>query len=118
MSIADLSVQVGFEALAPSARTYLEGLSRSRSGHLREQMERIVTLAESCPSDVLEQAMQRAIRFEAYGYGILKRLVDRLQKAPTSLPQPAKPAAQSRVVLPYRVEVERRDLTYYQEVAR
>ncbi|WP_324718085.1 IS21 family transposase [Carboxydochorda subterranea] len=111
-------LQARFEALAPSARTYLEGLSRSWSGHLREQMERIVTLAESCPSDVLEQAMQRAIHFEAYGYGILKRLVERLQKTPASLPQPAKPAAQGHVVLPYRVEVERRDLTYYQEVAR
>ncbi|WP_324669534.1 hypothetical protein [Geochorda subterranea] len=81
-------------------------------------MERIVTLAESCPADVLEQAMQRAIRFEAYGYGILKRLVERLQKAPGSLPQPAQPSAQRRLSLPYRVDVERRDLSYYQEVAR
>lgn len=111
-------LQARFEALAPSARTYLEGLSRSRNGHLREQMERIVALAQSYPPEVLEQAMQRAIRFGAYGYGTLKRLVERLQKAPASLPQPAKPAPQRRVVLPYRVDVERRDLSYYQEVAR
>jgi hypothetical protein len=38
-------LQVKFEALAPSAHSYLQGLSQSRSGHLREQMEKIISLA-------------------------------------------------------------------------
>ena len=32
----------GLRPVSPSAKVYLEGLSQSRTGHLREQMEQIV----------------------------------------------------------------------------
>ena len=64
-------LQARFEALAPLAKVYLQGLSQSRTGHLREQMEKIVDLADTYSESELESAMERGIAFRAFGYGQL-----------------------------------------------
>ncbi|MDR9756173.1 MAG: hypothetical protein RJR35_05425 [Thermoanaerobacterales bacterium] len=78
-------LQVKFEELAPSARAYLQGLSRSRSGHLRDQMEKIISLADTYSGDELEAAMKRGIAFKAFGYSQLKRTVEK-QRRESSVP--------------------------------
>lgn len=56
-------LQAKFEALAPSAKSYLQGLSRSRVGHLRERMERTVALANTYSHDEIKAAMPRSCEF-------------------------------------------------------
>lgn len=79
-------LQEQFELLCPEAEVYLQGLSRSGKGSLRDQMEKIVSFAEGCNGGIVSAAMQRSIKFNAYGYGVFKRIVERLVKAPESLP--------------------------------
>lgn len=112
-------LQARFEGLAPSAKAYLQGLSRSRTGHLREQMEQIVELGARYRPEALEQAMQRSLGFEAFGYGRLKRILERQAKAPTSLPTLAlrKPET-AHALAKAAVGVEQRDLRYYRNGGR
>ena len=108
-------LQARFEALAPSAKVYLQGLSQSRTGHLREQMEKIVSLANTYSESELESAMERGIAFRAFGYGQLKRTLEKQRKNPLSLP--GAPREASNVLIQYaniqNVEIEQRDLRYY-----
>jgi hypothetical protein len=108
-------LQVKFEELAPSARAYLQGLSRSRSGHLRDQMEKIISLADTYSSDKLEAAMKRGIAFKAFGYSQLKRTVEKQRRNPLCLPVQPKDA--STTLAHYtsiqNAGVEQRDLGYY-----
>ncbi len=105
-------LQAKFEGLAPEAAAYLQGLSQSRVGTLRDQMERIVALAEAHPEAVVSQAMQRALEYRAFGYGILKNIVNRLETVLGSLPDLS---AVETAPLPteLNVDVEKRDLSYY-----
>ena len=103
-----------FEALAPSAKEYLQGLSRSGPGKLREQMEKIVALADRYSVDALEQAMGRGLKFGVFGYGSLKRILERQQKAPETLrPSPRDGRGRSPQLAEAAVGVEQRDLSYY-----
>jgi len=108
-------LQAGFEALAPEARAYLEGLTRSRVGKLRDQMQKIVALGEVYPRPALSRAMQRALAYGAFGYRSLKRILERQEAAPESLPDT--PGVGARPLpTDLDVQVEKRDLTYYQVV--
>ena len=108
-------LQAKFEALAPSAHAYLQGLSRSRSGHLREQMERIIDLAITYSEDELHAAMERGITFRAFGYAQLKRTLEKQRKNPLSLPSVPQETenALSRYTSIQNAGVETRDLSYY-----
>jgi transposase len=109
-------LQARFEAISPSARVYLQGLSQSGTGQLREQMENILGLAGEYEAGELEAAMKRSIEFRAYGYGRLKRILEKQRRSPQSLPSlPKKP---SEVLAPYSnieggSDVQRRNLSYY-----
>jgi len=108
-------VQARFEAMAPEAAAYLQGLSRSRVGSLRDQMEKIISLNQTYPLSAISQAMQRALDYGAFGYGILKRILERQEaKALPDLPRT------ETLSTNLDVQVEKRDLTYYQvqEVAQ
>lgn len=107
------ALQAKFEALAPEAAEYLQGLSRSRHGHLREQMEKIIALAKQHDSAIVSNAMKRSLSFGAFGYGILKRIIDRQIKAPRSLPEPPNNTKKAKLNTLYHVDVERRDTSYY-----
>ena len=105
-------LQARFEGLAPEASAYLQGLSQSRAGTLRDQMERIITLAEAYSPAVVSLAMQRALEYKAFGYGSLKGILRRFEIAPESLPDltgvETKPLPTE-----LNVDVEKRDLSYY-----
>ncbi len=106
-------LQARFEALAPEAPAYLQGLSRSRVGTLRNQMQRIADLGEIYPPAAISRAMQRALEYQSFGYGILKRILERQAAVPESLPDSPFHKPQP---LPanLNVQVEQRDLAYYQ----
>lgn len=107
-------LQAHFEALAPSAKDYLDGLRQSGPGSLREQMERIVQLADRYSADAIEQAMRRSLGFGVFGYGQLKRILERQDKAPDSLRTPSGRGKEDSSVLAGRsVGVQQRDLRYY-----
>lgn len=106
-------LQAKFEALAPEAADYLQGLSKSRHGHLREQMEKIIILAKQHDNTVISNAMERSLAFGAFGYGTLKRVIYRQIKAPRSLPEPPNNTEKSKLKTSYQVDVERRDMNYY-----
>ena len=108
-------LQAKFEALAPEAPVYLQGLSQSRVGTLRDQMQSIVELSSEYSPAAISQAMQRAVEFKSYGYGVLKRILARQALAPDSLPEALSAKAGS---LPesLNVQVEKRDLNYYRAV--
>lgn len=108
-------LQAKFEALAPSARAYLQGLSQSRNGHLREQMERIINLAATYSENELDTAMKRGIAFKAFGHVQLKRTLEKQRKNPLSLPNvPKEPTNElSRYTSIQNAGVEQRDLSYY-----
>lgn len=80
-------LQAEFESLAPSAPAYLQGLSQAGVGSLREQMERITSLKDHYSRHALEAAMSRALEYQAFGYGRLKRILQRQARNPKSLPQ-------------------------------
>ena len=105
-------LQAKFEGLAPEAAAYLQGLSRSRVGTLRDQMEKHIALAEDYPHSAVSRAMGRALEYGAFGYGTLKGILKRHEVAPESLPDVAGTKA---VPLPtdLNVQVEKRDLSYY-----
>lgn len=105
-------LQVKFEALAPEAKEYLEGLNWSRVGSLREQMEKIIGLQDYYPAPVMAQAMQRALQYQAFGYGTLKRILKGLSAG--SLPET--PAPGSPLPESLNVKIQQRDLSYYEEV--
>lgn len=106
-------LQAQFEALAPNAALYLKGLSQSRAGHLREQMQSIIRLADSWPTDRLEAAMARAITYGSYGYSALAGIMKHQQltggKASGVRPQPV---AAFKPQWPH-IELEQRPLEYY-----
>lgn len=105
-------LQAKFETLAPEAPAYLQGLSRSRVGTLRDQMQKIADLGTVYPTSAISQAMQRALEYQSFGYGALKRILERQASAPESLPEnPANKPQPLPVNL--NVQVEHRDLAYY-----
>ena len=105
-------LQAQFESLAPEAVTYLQGLSRSRVGSLREQMESIIGLKDVYEGSQLSRAMARALEYRAFGYGILKGILTRYETAPESLPDVASVETVA-LSLDLDVQVEKRDLSYY-----
>lgn len=107
-------LQAKFEALAPEAPAYLQGLSRSRVGTLRDQMQRITDLSGVYPSFAISRAMQRALEYQSFGYGALKRILERQASAPESLPE--NPAQTQPLPVNLNVQVEQRDLAYYRAV--
>ena len=102
-------LQAKFEALAPEAKEYLAGLNRSRVGNLREQMEKIVGLQDLYPAAAITQAMQRALDYQAFGYGTLKRILKGLGAG--ALPET--PLSGSPLPENLNVHVQQRDLSYY-----
>ncbi len=77
-------------------------------------MEQIVALAECYSVDALEQAMQRSVEFQVFGYGRLKRILERQEKVPQTLRTPSlKVGARSNELAMAAVGVEQRDLRYY-----
>jgi transposase len=107
-------LQIQFEGLAPAAPAYLQGLGSARVGQLREQMEKIVALAAVHTPAELDRAMQQALTYRAYGFGILKGILKHL----AVVPAPggcAAPPAPPRLMVP-DVQVERRELDYYEKV--
>lgn len=107
-------LQAKFEELCPQAKTYLEGLSRAGSGSLREQMERIVELNHTYDSESIAAAMGRSLHFGAFGYGRLKRILQRQSTAPTSLVEI--PPEQSVVQPVLGAGSLQRDPSWYAEV--
>lgn len=105
-------LQAKFEALAPEAKAYLKGLSRNRVGNLREQMEKIIVLAESYSPLAISRAMQRALKYGAFGYRSLKGILKRNESAPESLPEIAD-LETVPLSIHLDVQVEKRDLGYY-----
>ncbi len=102
-------LQAKFESLAPEAGDYLAGLVQSGVGTIRDQMEKIVSLSEDHPSEAMSRAMQRALKHRAYGYGKLKSIL----KLPAE-PLYADRKAAAPLARTLDVNVERRDLSYYQ----
>jgi hypothetical protein len=90
-----------------------EGLGSSRVGHLREQMEKILALGAVHTSEELERAMRQAINYRAYGFGALKGILKHLSVVRGQVPRPA--PAVTRLAVP-DVQVERRELDYYENV--
>lgn len=105
-------LQAKFESLAPQAADYLQGLSRSGVGTLRNQMEQIIDLKNSHTPEAFSWAMQRALDYGAFGYGTLKRILQHHEKSPQSLP--SLPGAPVPLDASLNVQVEKRDLAYYQ----
>lgn len=107
-------LQAQFEGLAPAAPAYLQGLGRARVGQLREQMEKIVALAAVHSSAELDRAMQQALTYRAYGFGMLQGILKHLAVVPAPEGCAAAPAP-TRLIVP-DVQVERRELAYYEKV--
>jgi hypothetical protein len=82
-------------------------------GHLREQMEKILALGAVHTSEELERAMRQAINYRAYGFGALKGILKHLSVVRGQVPRPA--PAVTRLAVP-DVQVERRELDYYENV--
>jgi hypothetical protein len=104
-------LQAKFEGLAPEAAAYLQGLSRSRVGFLRNQMEKIIALAADYSPAAVSRAMRRALEYGAFSYGSLKGILKRYAIAPESLPEMA--AETNPLSADLDVRVEKRDLSYY-----
>lgn len=104
-------LQAKFESLAPEAKAYLQGLSSSRVGTLRDQMQRIADLSQIYSLPAISRAMQRALEYQSFGYGVLKRILERQESAPQSLPERNVPSQLLPVSL--NVHVEQRDPAYY-----
>ncbi|MDK2901850.1 MAG: hypothetical protein PWR14_754 [Thermosediminibacterales bacterium] len=110
-------LQAEFEALAPVAEEYLQHLSQRREGHLREQMQKIISLKEEYSASEINAAMERALKFGAIGYAKLKSILQKQSQNPNILPTVGSNRANYKLDnLPYQVEVERRDTSYYEEV--
>ena len=103
-----------FRGLCDAASDYLAGLAGTRgTGGLREQMQRIVGLAETFSRAELQTAMLRALPFRNFGYGALHRMLKAQRTDPQALP--AVPATADSRPLPGvpTVTVETRDPAYY-----
>lgn len=110
-------LQVRFETMAPEAAEYLDGLSRKRVGHLKDQMEKIVRLAADYDHDEISRAMARALAYGSFGYASLKRILERQRQNPDSLPRISrKPAISMQLI--HNIDVVRRDLAYYERWAQ
>ncbi|MBE0466051.1 MAG: IS21 family transposase, partial [Candidatus Desulforudis sp.] len=105
-------LQARFESLAPEAQIYLQGLSQSRVGSLRDQMGKIIALADTYSPAAISRAMRRALDYGAFGYGTLKNILGRHETAPKSLPEVAR-AKTLPLSTNLDVQVEKRDLSYY-----
>jgi hypothetical protein len=106
-------LQREFEAIGPMAPEYLRGLARTRSSRLREHAESILGLCEQHGAEAVHRAMERAASFGAYGYGILKRIVEQSAACPQALPEVR---GVSEVAVPEgapSLAVEQRPLEYY-----
>lgn len=113
-STGSRALQQRFESIGPAAGTYLQGLAGQHQGNLREQVLKILGLLEFYPAEAVNGAMARAIQFNAYGYGILKRILERQEREPASLPGvPSGPLPASCLNGVVPVEVETRDLASY-----
>lgn len=75
-------------------------------------MQSIVELSRDYSPAAISQAMQRALEFQSFGYGVLKRILKRQASATESLPE--SPLIKTEP-LPenLNVQVEKRDLAYY-----
>ena len=104
-------MQAKFEGLAPEAPAYLQGLSRSQVGSLRDQMENIIALTTDYSPATVSRAMRRALAYGAFGYGSLKNILKRYAIAPESLPETA--AETKSLSKDLDVQIEKRDLSYY-----
>jgi hypothetical protein len=82
-------LQEKFEALCPQAEAYLQKLCQSGKGSLRDKMRKIIEFGELYKPEELSAAMKRALEYNSYGYGTLKLMLEKLRKAPNSLPNPA-----------------------------
>lgn len=82
-------------------------------GHLREQMERIVTLGAVHTPGELDRAMQQTLTYRAYGFGALKGILKHLTVASGQVACAAQPAV-TRLAVP-DVQVQRRELDYYEK---
>jgi transposase len=105
------SLQVRFEGLCVAAPDYLRGLANS-GGSLKDHVCKIVAMAPGYSPEEMQAAMTRAASFKAYGYGILRRILDRrlfaLDQASGNLPDCLNTATD----IPH-IDVEQRDLTSY-----
>jgi transposase len=107
------ALQARFEALAPQAPEYLQKLSQRREGHLRDQMQNIIALAEQYRPEEMSAAMQRALEYGAIGYARLKAIIQKQTKIPQSLPDNPQNKRKALLDLPCKVQVQRRDTSYY-----
>jgi len=107
------ALQARFEALGPVAPDYLRGLARQRgSGHLKEQVEQILSLAETHGAGTVHAALDRAHHFGRYNYSTVKRIVEREL---SDTPLPADPRAEA-IQTPYQglaITVEQRSVDDY-----
>lgn len=102
------ALQAEFEALALAAAEYLQKLSQRRGGHLREQMQNIISLTQDYSLAEISAAMERALGFGAIGYSKLKSILQKQSQAPESLPTvPNNKCTRKLNDLPYQVQVER-----------
>jgi len=110
------SLQRRFEAMGPAAPAYLLGLAQARQGHFREQVEAILALCPEYGQATVHAAIERAASFGAYGYGIVKRILEKQQRSPDALPAPPQDGLPVTGGIPHIV-VQQRAPSYYQEVA-
>jgi len=106
-------LQQEFEAIGPLAAEYLRGLARARGSRVREHAESILGLCERYGTEAVHQAMERAANFGAYGYGILKRIVEQTAANPQALPEVPAAAETSIADRVPSLVVEQRSLEYY-----
>ncbi len=76
-------------------------------------MEKIISLQDHYPAPIMAQAMKRALEYQAFGYGTLKRILKGLNTG--SLPET--PTVGSPLPESLNVKVQQRDLSYYKGVA-
>lgn len=107
-------LQRRFEAIGPAAPAYLIGLSHARQRHLREQAQGILDLCPVYGAGVVHAAMERAASFGAYGYGTIKRILAKQQRAPEALPEHPAPRLPVTVGVP-AIAVQQRSPSYYQQ---
>jgi transposase len=106
-------LQQRFEAIGPRAPEFLRALARVRHGHLRDHAEGILELVDHYGAAAVHRAMERAATFHAYGYGILKRIVEQTLQDPRALPEAPEPAAPPLADQVPAVSVQQRPLDYY-----
>lgn len=111
------TLQQRFEVIGKVAPAYLRGVAKSQTGHLREQAESILGLCETYGASVVHQAMERAASFGAFSYGVLKRILEKQQRAPQALPERPPEGVPVTVAAP-AIVVQQRSLDYYARAGR